>query len=80
MKSFKVFGVLIILLLIFISACRPPSLEQAIIDLNGGRVDQAFQSAQKAVSVAPENAEAWYYYGKIAGKKDDYNQPNESPG
>ncbi len=72
MKSFKVFGVLIILLLIFISACRPPSLEQAIIDLNGGRVDQAFQSAQKAVSVAPENAEAWYYYGKIAGKKDDY--------
>ena len=72
MKNLKVFGLLIILLLIFISACRPPSLEQAIIDLNGGRIDQAYESAKKAVKVAPENPEAWYYYGSIAGKKGDY--------
>jgi len=72
MKNLKLFGLLIILLLIFVSACRPPSLEQAIIDLNGGRIDQAYESAQKAVKVAPENPEAWYYYGSIAGKKGDY--------
>lgn len=74
MKSFKVFGVLIILLLIFISACRHPSLEQAIIDHNENRNDQAYAAVKKAVKAVPEDPEAWYYYGVIAGKKGEYQE------
>lgn len=74
MKSFKVFGFLIILMLIFISACRHPSLEQAIIDFNDSRNDKAYESVKKAVAAVPEDPEAWFYYGRIAGKMGKYQE------
>lgn len=72
-KSYFLFAMALILI-ILLAACRDPSLEQAIIDYNGNRYDQAYESIQKAVKKVPDNAEAWYYYGKIAGKKDDVKQ------
>jgi len=74
MKNLKLFGVLIILLLIFISACRHPSLEQAIIDYNQNRNDQAYESVKNAVKAIPEDPEAWYYYGEISGKRGNYQE------
>ena len=74
MKNLKLFGILIILLLIFISACRHPSLEQAIIDYNQNRNEQAYESVKNAVKAVPEDAEAWFYYGEIAGKMDKYQE------
>jgi len=74
MKNLKLLGVLIILLLIFISACRHPSLEQAIIDHNQNRNDQAYESVKNAVQAVPEDPEAWFYYGEIAGKMDKFQE------
>lgn len=75
MKSLRSYVILTALSLIFVSAaCRPPFLEQAIIDYNGGRIDQAYESAKKVETLAPDNPEAWYYYGKIAGEKGDYKK------
>ncbi len=58
-------------LIILLASCRDPSLEQAIIDYKGSRWDQAYTSIQKAVEKVPGDPEAWYYYGEIAGKKND---------
>jgi tetratricopeptide (TPR) repeat protein len=56
-------------LMILLAACRDPSLEQAIIDYKGSRWDQAWKSVKNAVVKVPQDAEAWYYYGEIAGQK-----------
>lgn len=65
-------------LIILLAACRDPSLEQAIIDYKGSRWDQAHESIQKAVKKVPKDPEAWYYYGEIAGKKDDIEKMVEA--
>jgi tetratricopeptide (TPR) repeat protein len=61
-------------LIILLAACRDPSLEQAIIDYKGSRWDQAYMSVKKAVEKVPQDPEAWYYYGEIAGQKGEVKE------
>jgi superkiller protein 3 len=65
-------GVLTILLFtisLLVNACRPPELEQAVIDYNGGRYDNAYTGALSATEKYPDNEEAWYYLGELQGRK-----------
>jgi len=62
------------IILILLTSCRDPSLEQAIIDYNGSRWDQAYESIKKAVEKVPNDPEAWFYYGEIAGKKNQLQE------
>lgn len=74
MKQLLIKSGLLLGLVLLLAACRPPSLEQAIIDYNGGRYDIAFESAKKATEKFPQNAEAWYYLGEIYGKKGNVEE------
>ena len=78
----KLFTAILIILLITISllvnGCRPPELEQAIIDYNGGRFDNAFNLVLTATEKHPDNEEAWYYLGEIYGKKAQIKEMMES--
>ena len=69
MKKSYFLLIMTLALMILLAACRDPSLEQAIIDYKGSRWDQAWKSVKNAVEKVPQDAEAWYYYGEIAGQK-----------
>ncbi len=66
-RSLILFSSLIGLILL-ISSCRPPDLEGAIVHFKANRMDNALELAQKATTEHPENAEAWYWLGRINGK------------
>ncbi|TFH02659.1 MAG: tetratricopeptide repeat protein [Calditrichales bacterium] len=51
------------------NACRPPELEQTVIDYNAGRFENAYEEALKSTQKYPENEEAWFYLGQIQGRK-----------
>ncbi len=74
----KRYTLLLAILLIAVSflfnSCRPPELEGAIVHLNAGRDDQAFELAEEAAKKYPDNAEAWYILGKIQGKRGLINE------
>ena len=70
--------ILLFTILLLVNACRPPELEQAIIDYNGGRYDNAFNDVMKATEKHPDNSEAWYYLGEIYGKKGQIKEMMES--
>ena len=69
---------LLFTILLLVNACRPPELEQAIIDYNGGRYDNAMNDVLKATEKHPDNPEAWYYLGEIYGKKGQIKEMMES--
>jgi tetratricopeptide (TPR) repeat protein len=71
MKKSYLLLMMALALIILLAACRDPSLEQAVIDYKGSRWDQAYASIKKAVEKVPQDPEAWYYYGEIAGHKGD---------
>ena len=71
-------AILVIAVSFLFSSCRPPELEGAIVHLNAGRDDQAFELAQDAAKKYPDNSEAWFYLGKIQGKKGFIKEMNES--
>ncbi len=58
----------ILTLSLFLSSCRPPDLEGAIVHFKANRMENALELAQKATKEHPENAEAWFWLGKIDGK------------
>ena len=64
-----IFIILLFTISILVNACRPPELEQAVIDYNGGRYDNAYTEVLAATEKYPDNQEAWYYLGEIQGKK-----------
>lgn len=74
MKKSYLLLMMTLALIILLAACRDPSLEQAIIDYKGSRWDQAYASIKKAVEKVPQDPEAWYYYGEIAGQKGDIKE------
>ena len=70
MRTYKVmFALFLFVLSILFNACRPPELEQAVIEYNAGRFDNAFEETKKATEKYPDNEEAWYYLGEIQGRK-----------
>ena len=64
-----IFALLLFTLSVLLNACRPPELEQAVIDYNAGRFDNAYEEAKEASEKYPDNEEAWYYLGEIEGRK-----------
>jgi len=70
MKKFYLAGLLITLYLsMTVSSCRRPEVEGAIVHFNAGRDDQAYELLIKATQTGPTDPEAWYYLGRIQGKK-----------
>ncbi len=79
MKSYLVvFSIFLFLLTLLVSACRPPELEQAVIDYNGGRFDDAYEQVLRATEKHPDNEEAWYYMGELQGRKGNLKEMMES--
>jgi tetratricopeptide (TPR) repeat protein len=74
---------LILFLLLFslsllINACRPPELEQVVIEYKGGRFDNAYEEALVATAKYPDNEEAWYYLGELQGRKGQLKEMMQS--
>ena len=62
MRLYKtIFTILLFTISLLVNACRPPELEQAVIDYNGGRYDNAYTEVLAATEKYPDNEEAWYY-------------------
>jgi tetratricopeptide (TPR) repeat protein len=79
MRLYKaIFTLLIFTISFWVNACRPPELEQAIIDYNGGRFDNAYNLVVKATEKHPDNEEAWYYLGEVQGKRGEIREMIES--
>jgi len=76
--STVIFTLLIFTISILVNACRPPELEQAVIDYNGGRYDNAYTEVLTATEKYPDNEEAWYYLGEIQGKRGQIKEMMES--
>jgi tetratricopeptide (TPR) repeat protein len=68
------FALLLFTLSILLNACRPPELEQAVIDYNAGRYDNAYEEAKKATEKYSDNEEGWYYLGEIEGRKGNIKE------
>ena len=65
-------------LILFVS-CRPPELEGLIVRIDRQMYDdETYQLAEEAVQKNPENAEAWFYYGMLQGRKGDFEKMNEA--
>jgi len=79
MKLYTVFFTLLLFTISFLTySCRPPELEQAVIDYNGGRYDNAYTEVLSATEKYPDNEEAWYYLGEIQGRKGQIKEMMES--
>ena len=76
----KLIGVLILISLagvILLTGCRPPEIEGAVVDIQHGLYDKAFDNLQIAVKKYPNNPEAWYLLGTLYGRKENYEKMNE---
>jgi tetratricopeptide (TPR) repeat protein len=58
-----------LILSVSFSSCRPPELEGAIVHFKQGRTDQSYELALQSTNKYPGNEEAWFWLGKIQGKK-----------
>ena len=79
MRTYTLFIVLLLFSLsLLINACRPPELEQVVIEYKGGRFDNAYKEALVATELYPGNEEAWYYLGELQGRKGQLIEMMES--
>jgi tetratricopeptide (TPR) repeat protein len=66
-------------LFILLVACRPPDVEGLVVRINQQLFDdETYNLAEKAVQNNPDNAEAWYYYGWLYGRKGNFSKMNEA--
>jgi tetratricopeptide (TPR) repeat protein len=80
MKKYSMW-LLVAMLSIFIviSACRPPEVEGLVVRINQELYDdETYELAEQMVQTNPNNAEAWYYYGWLHGRKGDFKKMNEA--
>ena len=77
-RNALIMALLLLAVSFLFNSCRPPELEGAIVHLNAGRDDQAYELAQEAVAKYPDNPEAWYLLGRIQGKKGMIKEMVES--
>jgi len=68
-KYYFLFFIFMLILSLALTSCRPPELEGAIVHFKQGRTDQSYGLALEATNKYPTNAEAWFWLGKIQGKK-----------
>lgn len=73
-----IFGAILMAVFLMI-ACRPPELEGLVVRMNQGMYDdETDKLAEEAIQKYPENAEAWYYYGYLQGRKGNFTEMNEA--
>ncbi len=58
--------------------CRPPEVEGVVINIDRGLYDKALEVAQQAIEKYPNNAEAWFYYGWLQGKKGNFEEMSKA--
>ncbi len=78
MRSYTVFFAFLFSFILLLNGCRPPELEQGVIDYNAGRYDNALNEVVVATEKYPGNEEAWYYLGEIQGRKGMIKEMVES--
>lgn len=70
MKKYYFLALIFMLILsVSLTSCRPPELEGAIVHFKQGRTDQSYDLALQSTNKYPANEEAWFWLGKIQGKK-----------
>jgi tetratricopeptide (TPR) repeat protein len=70
-------SILLMVMLLLISACRPPEIEGTVLNIKNELYDEAFVSAKSAIEKYPANAEAWFYWGWLNGEhKQNYQEMN----
>lgn len=73
-----IFGAILMAVFLLV-ACRPPELEGLVVRLNQQMYDEeTYKLAEDAIQKYPENAEAWYYYGYLQGRKGNFEKMNEA--
>jgi tetratricopeptide (TPR) repeat protein len=69
----------VLILLLLISACRPPEIEGTVLNIKNELYNEALASAETAIQKYPDNAEAWFYWGWLNGEqKKDYAEMNKA--
>jgi protein O-GlcNAc transferase len=78
MKRNLIYYVMAFLAIIILGlACRPPEIEGLLVRIKEEMFnEETYQLAEEAVQTHPENAEAWYYYGWLYGRKGDFEKMN----
>jgi tetratricopeptide (TPR) repeat protein len=77
-KIYFLFAALILSVSVLVTSCRPPWLEGAIVHFNAGREDTAYKLLEDGTKKEPNNEEAWYYLGRVQGKKGMLKEMMES--
>jgi len=73
-----IFGAILMAVFLMV-ACRPPELEGLVVRMNQQMYDEeTYNLAEEAIQKYPENAEAWYYYGYLHGRKGNFEKMNEA--
>lgn len=82
MNKYRYFNLLVIVFLgalILLVSCRPPEIEGLIVRIDRQMFDnETYQLAEEAIQNNPENAEAWFYYGMLQGRKGDFDKMNKA--
>lgn len=66
-------------ILILLASCRPPEIEGLIVRIDRQMYDdETYQLAEDAIQNNPENAEAWFYYGMLQGRKGNFEKMNQA--
>lgn len=77
MKKYSGLTLILLVTILALFSCRPPEVEGLIVRINQQLYDdETYRLAEEAVSTNPGNAEAWYYYGWLYGKKGDFEKMN----
>jgi len=80
MKKYSVWILIAVLsMFVILSACRPPEVEGLVVRIGQQLYDdETYELAEQAVQTHPNNAEAWYYYGWLHGRKGNFKEMNEA--
>ena len=79
MKQAGIKWLILIIAGLMMVACRPPEVEGTVINMQKNLMDDAYSSAEEAVTKYPGNAEAQFYWGYLNGEhKKNYAEMNDA--